>query len=391
VKRLDLALVVSVLLLTGFGLLAIYSAGGERYFFRQLLFLPVALGAGIAAYLIPRRFVYGSAEAFYAVTVALLLAVLILGTGPGSRRWFAVGTFTLQPSELAKLAAVIIIAKYLSLKRTIGFNFRDLALPVLLAGAPALLVMVEPDLSTSLIFGAALAAMLYAQGARPLHVLALFLPPLSFAAGFSIYTWVPFFIVIGVLFFIRTTLFRALAVLGVSAVFGLLSPGVMALLKDYQRARIIAFVAPWLDPHGIGWNTIQSQIAIGSGRLFGKGLFHGTQKRLGFLPNRHTDFVFSSVGEELGLVGCLVLLALFALLVHRFLVAGRNTRDGFGSLLCAGFAAVIGYQVFVNIAMLVGLLPVTGIPLPLMSYGGSSLVLNFAIVGLVLNVAARPE
>lgn len=390
-KRFDFALPAATLALAGCGLVAIYSAGGSHYFFRQLLFLPVALAAGIALFFAPRKLLYAMVEPLYGATLVALLVVLVAGTGPGSRRWFALGPFMLQPSEFAKLATVLMLAKYLSLKRTISFTFRDLAWPVLIAVAPALLIVVEPDLSTALIFAATLAAMLYWQGARPLHILALFAPPLSFAAGFSIYTWIPFFILLAVIFLLRTTMARALLGLAISSVFGLLSPVVLSLLKDYQRARIIAFVAPWLDPHGMGWNAIQSQIAIGSGRLLGKGLLQGTQKRLGFLPNGHTDFVFSSIGEELGLVGCLLLLGLFALLIYRCLLAAKNTRDGFAAQLVVGFAAIIGYQVFVNIGMLVGIMPVTGIPLPFMSYGGSSLVLNFAMVGLALNVAARPE
>jgi rod shape determining protein RodA len=390
-RRLDLALVLAVLLLAAVGLLTIYSAGGTRYFLRQLIFLPVAVAAGTAACLVPRKLLYAAVEALFALVIVSLLAVLAIGTGPGSRRWFQLGPFLVQPSEFAKLAAVLMLAKHLSLKRSIGFSLRDLGLPVLLATVPALLVMVEPDLSTGVIFAAALAAMLYWQGARPLHILALFAPVLSFAAGFSLYTWVAFFVVTAVIFFVRTTLARALAALAVNSVFGLLSPAVLSLLKDYQRARLIAFAAPWLDPHGSSWNAIQSRIAIGSGRLLGKGLFQGTQKRLGFLPNRHTDFAFSSLAEELGLVGSVLLLGLFALLLYRILSAARSTRDGFAALYCVGFAAIIGYQVFVNIGMLIGLLPVTGIPLPFITYGGSSLVLSFIMAGLVLNAVMRPE
>jgi len=251
--------------------------------------------------------------------------------------------------------------------------------------------MVEPDLSTGLTFGAALAAMLYWSGLRPLHILLLYTPAMSFAAGFSLYTWIPFFVLLAAVTMVRSGIRKSLAALAVSAGFGLLSPVVLSLLKEYQRDRIRAFVAPWFDPHGVGWNAIQSQIAIGSGRLLGRGFLHGTQKRLGFLPNRHTDFAFSSVAEEFGFVGCLVLLGLLALLLYRFMRTARYSRDSFGAALCVGFAAFVGYQVFVNVGMLLGLLPVTGIPLPFISYGGSSLLLNAVMVGLVLNVSSRQE
>ena len=390
-KRFEPGLMAATLLLTSFGLLAIYSSGGSYYFFRQLIFLPIAAGAGAAAVFVPRRILYGLAEPIYGLAVLMLVAVLVAGTGPGSHRWFIVGPLYVQPSEFAKLATVLLLAKHLSIKRNVGLNFRDLTTPIAVAAVPALLVLVEPDLSTSIIFAALLAAMLYWQGMRPLHILLLFSPALSFAAGFSLYTWIPFFVILGVILLVRQGVWKALAGLGVSAGFGLLSPVVLASLKDYQRARIMSFLAPWFDPHGTSWNAIQSQIAIGSGRLVGKGLLQGTQKRLGFLPNRHTDFVFSALGEEFGLIGCIALLGLFYWLLRRMLLAARNAGDSTGSLLCVGFAAIIGYQMFVNIGMLLGILPITGIALPFLSYGGSSLLLNFLMVGLVLNVVSRPE
>jgi rod shape determining protein RodA len=390
-KRFDPWLVVATLLLACLGLLAIYSSGGARYFFRQLTFLPVAIGAAVAVFFVPRRILYGLAEPLYGLSALLLLAVLLAGTGPGSHRWFVLGPVYVQPSEFAKLTTVLMLAKHLSVKRNIRLEFRDLAAPLLITIVPALLILVEPDLSTAIIFAALLATMLYWQGMRPLHILLLFMPALSFAAGFSLYTWIPFFIVLGILLLVRSGVTKALIGLAVSAGFGLLSPVVLASLKGYQRARIMSFFAPWFDPHGISWNAIQSQIAIGSGRIIGKGFLLGTQKRLGFLPNRHTDFVFSSVGEEFGLVGCVVLLGLFLWLLRRMLVAARQSDDSTGSLLCVGFAAIIGYQMFVNIGMLLGLLPITGIALPFMSYGGSSLLLNFLMVGMVLNVVSRPE
>lgn len=390
-KRFDAGLIIATLLLASFGLLAIYSAGGLYFFFRQLVFLPIAIGAGAAAVFIPRRIIYGLAEPIYVLAVLMLVAVLLAGTGPGSHRWFVLGPVYVQPSEFAKLATVLLLAKHLSVKRSVGFNVRDLAAPMAIAFIPALLVMVEPDLSTSIIFAALLSAMLYWQGLRPLHILLLFSPALSFAAGFSLYTWIPFFAVLAIILIVRSGLSRALVGLAVSAAFGLLSPVVLSSLKGYQRARILSFFAPWFDPHGVSWNAIQSQIAIGSGRLIGKGFLEGSQKKLGFLPNRHTDFVFSSLGEEFGLLGCLVLLGLFYWLLRRMLLAARQSRDSSGSLLCVGFAAVIGYQMFVNIGMLLGLLPITGIALPFLSYGGSSLLLNFIMVGLVLNVVSRPE
>lgn len=390
-RRFEFLLPALAILLSGIGLIAVYSAGGSGHFFRQLLFLPVALACAAAAFIVPRRLLYGTAEWLYAAALLMLVLVLFLGTGPGSSRWFALGSFLFQPSEFAKLATVILLAKLLSVRRDITLSFGDLAGPLAIALAPALLILAEPDLSTAIVFAVVLSAMLYWRGLRPLYLLLLFMPVFSFAAGFSLMTWIPFFVLLAILVFVRLRVFRALAALGVSLVFGLLSPVVLSLLKEYQRERIRSFFAPWFDPHGLSWNAIQSQIAIGSGRFIGKGLFHGTQKRLGFLPNRHTDFIFSVIGEETGLIGSLILLGLFTALVYRILHIGRFCRVQFGTLLCVGFAAILVYQVFTNVGMLLGLLPITGISLPFVSYGGSSLVLNFTLIGLALNVALRPE
>jgi rod shape determining protein RodA len=390
-RKLDLPLLLTTLALTGVGLLVIYSTGGRTYLVRQLLFLPVAVGGLLAAYLIPRRVLLGLAWPFYGSMLILLVAVVFFGSGTGSHRWFMLGPVALQPSEFAKLATVVALARYLSEQRSLSFSFRSLFGPTALTLVPGILILIEPDLSSALLLGVVLAALLYTEGLRPVHILLLYSPLLSFVAGFSLYTWIPFFAVLAVIVVRRVRLGQALAALTIASLSGLLSPLSLSLLKEYQRARIHNFLAPWIDPHGVGWNAIQSRIAIGSGRLFGKGFRCGTQNRLGFLPNRHTDFAFSCIGEEFGLLGSLVVLSLHALLVGRFLQVARTARDRFSALLCVGCAAIIGYQVFVNVGMLLGLLPITGIALPFISYGGSGLLLNYTMVGLVLNVRSKPE
>lgn len=388
-KRLDIWMVVLTVLLTAAGMLVIYSAGGTKYLVRQLLFLPIAVGGLLAGWFVPRRVAQGTALWLYVSILLLLVLVLFLGAGSGSRRWFMLGPVSFQPSEFAKLAVILMLARYLDGRRSLELNVRSVAVPVLICLVPAVLIVIEPDLSAALTLGAVLAAMLYWQGLRPLHVLLLFTPLLSFAAGFSIWTWIPFFLFLAVVMLVRTDLLKTVITIAVSSFFALLSPLSLRLLHGYQAERIRSFMAPWLDPHGVGWNAIQSRIAIGSGGLLGKGFLSGTQNRLGFLPNRHTDFVFSCLGEEFGFIGGLVLLGLLALLIRRFLVTARHERDSFASLLCVGCAAVIGYQAFINVGMLLGLLPITGVALPFISYGGSSLVLTYAMVGLVLNVSGR--
>ncbi|OYD14029.1 rod shape-determining protein RodA [candidate division WOR-3 bacterium JGI_Cruoil_03_51_56] len=390
-KRPDLKIIVPTLLLTALGMLIIYSTGGRHYLIRQLLFLPVALAGMFAAYAIPQRVFHDMAGLLYGVILLLLVLVLFFGKGIGSKRWFMLGPVAFQPSEFAKLATVLLLARSLASCRNPLFTWKTLFVPSIICLVPAILVITEPDLSAALVLAVILASMLYWAGFRPLHILLLFTPLISFAAGFSLYTWIPFFVFLGIIMLIRTNLFRTLLALLVGSLFGLLSPISFSLLKVYQRARIKNFLAPWLDPHGVGWNAIQSRIAIGSGRLTGKGFLSGTQTRLGFLPNRHTDFAFSCVGEEFGFIGSILLVGLFALIIHRFLIAARFSRDSFSSLVGIGCAAILSYQVFINIGMLLGLIPITGVPLPFISYGGSSLVLNYIIVGLILNFATKPQ
>lgn len=387
----NLSLLIATIILITVGLFAIYSAGGSRYFIKQLLFVPLALGGLIGAIFLPRHILYGITEILYLFTLLLLVGVIFLGTGPGARRWFSFRGMSFQPSEFAKIATVLMLAKYISYKRQPKLNFNTIAGPALLTLIPLLLILVEPDLSSALSLLPAFAAMLYWQGLDPLHILLLFMPLFSFVAGFSLYLWVPFFIILAVIVFLRLPVFRTIIALAVASVFGLLSPIVLSHLKDYQRARVTSFFTPWLDPHGLGWNVIQSQIAIGSGRIFGKGYLSGTQKRLGFLPNRHTDFIFSSIAEETGLIGCLALLTIFTLFLRQILQTAYSTRDQQGALICVGFVATFTYHIFVNIGMLLGLLPITGITLPFISYGGSSLVASAIMVGIVLNIALRPE
>lgn len=390
-RRLDFTLLLLSLVLSAVGVAAVYSAGGEVYMIRQLVFLGVAAVALAAVAFVPRRFIYGLTEIAYALTLLSLVAVALVGSGPGSKRWFELGDISLQPSEFAKVSLVMMLAKHLSIKPAVRTTLRTLLVPLLTALIPAALVVLEPDLSSATVFGAVLGLLLYAKGMRPLHILVLCSPLISFVAGFSIWTWVFFFLLLTLLVFRRMTLLRALSVLGVNSVFGLLSPMVFASLKGYQQERIRSFLAPWFDPHGQGWNAIQSQIAIGSGQLIGKGWLHGSQGRLGFLPNRHTDFIFSVIAEEFGFLGAIVLLVLFALLIRQLLAIARSSRDSYGALLCTGSVAVIGFQAFINIAMLLGLLPITGVTLPFISYGGSSLVSTFLLVGLALNVRMRQE
>ncbi|MEO0084823.1 MAG: rod shape-determining protein RodA [candidate division WOR-3 bacterium] len=390
-KNESLPVILVVTLLTIIGLLAIYSAGNLRFTIRQLCWLPFAVMAFLFAYRLPQRLLFYLAYPLFFFGIFLLILVLIFGSGVGAKRWFNFGLVSFQPSEFIKLTTVLALARFLSMRRKFTFRFADLILPILFTLVPALLILAEPDLGSALVFLPILAVMLYWKGLNLFQIFLLFSPLLSFVFGYNLYTWIGYFVLLVIILFWQGNVLQSLVALGVNSLSGLLEPLVWSCLKDYQRARITNFLAPWVDPKGIGWNLIQSQIAIGSGRLWGKGYLSGTQKRLEFLPNRHTDFIFSVIGEEFGFIGCLLVLLLFFFLLYRLALIARYTRDEFASLAIIGFTTIIAYQVIVNIGMLLGLMPITGIALPFLSYGGTSLLFNFTMIGLALNLQKSPD
>lgn len=281
-------------------------------------------------------------------TMLLLAAVLVIGrTSMGAQRWIPLGPLGgFQPSELAKLALIITIAKHIDGHRDLQ-SWRSV-LPVLaLAGVPLILIVRQPDLGTAMVLAAIVTAMVFAAGA-PLRMLG--------AMGAGSAAVVPF---------------------------------LYQMLHDYQRTRLIVFIDPGVDPLGAGYALIQSKIAVGSGQLLGKGLLHGTQNLLNFIPEQHTDFIFTVVGEELGFVGALVMLTLFGIWLWRGLVIARQAKDRLGMLVAVGVVSMMAFHVFVNVGMTVGLMPITGIPLPFISHGGSALIVMLMATGLLLNIGMR--
>ncbi len=385
----DWQIIVAISILTIIGLVVIYSAAGMRFTLRQIIWLPFAVIGLVFACLIPQRLLNYIAYLSFILSLILLLLVLAFGSGVGANRWFDFGFISFQPSEFAKISLVLAMARFLTDRKKFAFRTSDLIFPILFVLVPVLLILAEPDLGSALVFLPILGIMLYWKGLTLFQVFLLFSPLLSFVFGHSLYTWIGYFIILIVILIWKANLFQTLIALVINSLSGLLEPLIWSQLKEYQKARITNFLAPWLDPKGIGWNLIQSQIAIGSGRLFGKGFLSGTQKRLEFLPNRHTDFIFSVLGEEFGLIGCLIVLGIFIFLLCRLLMTARYARDEFNGLCTIGFTTIIGYHVLVNTGMLLGLMPITGISLPFLSYGGSALLFNFIMIGLILNFGSR--
>ncbi|WP_310482507.1 rod shape-determining protein RodA [Chamaesiphon sp. VAR_48_metabat_403] len=325
----------------------------------------------------------------YGLTSGLLVAVDFLGnSAKGAQRWINLGGLTVQPSEFAKVGLIITLAAILHRRpaNTLPTFLRALAITI----PPWLLVFIQPDLGTSLVFGAIALGMLYWANANP-GWLVLLVSPLAAAIlySLSIPLWIVWAILMGVIAWwtLPWRWVTSVVAMGVNIGFGLLGQVFWHILKDYQKDRLIVFLSPEKYPLGAGYHLIQSRIAIGAGELWGQGLNQGTQTQLNFIPEQHTDFIFSSIGEELGFVGAICLLATFFLFCWRLLRVATQAPNNFGSLLAIGVLAMISFQVIVNISMTIGIAPVTGIPLPLISYGGSALITNFIAIGLVESVA----
>lgn len=325
----------------------------------------------------------------YGVTNLSLLTVMFIGSSAkGAQRWIGIGGFNLQPSEFAKLGVIITIAALLHSKTasTIPTFLRTLAI----TAVPWALVFKQPDLGTSLVFGAITLGMLYWGNANP-GWLVLLISPIVAAILFNVFLpgWLVWTAAMTVIAW-RTlpwALFGAIGAIALNLVAGKLGLILWGLLKDYQKDRLILFLDPDQDPSNRGYQLIQSRIAIGAGELSGRGLNQGTQTQLNFVPEQHTDFIFSAVGEELGFVGCLVVLFAFWLVCLRLLIIAQTAKDNFGSLLAIGVLSMLVFQVIVNISMTIGLAPVTGIPLPWISYGRSAMLTNFIAIGIVESVA----
>jgi rod shape determining protein RodA len=352
VYNVDWVLLGASLALTLVGVAMIYSAThsgrSPDLYLKQLALVGVGVVGLVVAASLDYRRVADRAALLYALSVVALLYVLRFAPVIArTRRWILIGGFQLQPSELVKLAAALLVAKVFSEYRQETLGLRDAALPGAAVALLSLLIAREPDLGT--------AACL----------VPLFLA-VAFLAGL-----------------------RMRAVLGLAAVMLLAAALAWPLLEDYQKTRIYTFLDPSLDPRGAGYQKIQSQIAVGSGGLLGRGFLEGSQAQLGYLPARHTDFVFSVLAEETGFVGVVVVLGLYLLVVWRMLETARLARDRLGAFLVAGITGSFAFQVVYNVAMVAGLVPVKGLPLPLMSYGGSSVLSSLMGIGLVLSVRMR--
>jgi len=356
VQYFDWGLMGVAVLIGCIGLLTLYSAVTAEtpapqtvLFFKQLLWFAIGLAAMVAVFLFNYKILDRWAQPIYISCIFLLIAVLLFGKYVGgSRRWLIIGPISFQPSELVKIAVIISLASYYSKDaKTRGFTLRELVKPLIIVLLPVLLIGMQPDLGTAGL--------------------------LVLIAG-SITAFVK----------IERRSFCYLIASG-----AVLVPLIWFFLKEYQKKRILVFFDPDRDPLGAGYHIIQSKIAIGSGMLAGKGFLKGTQNALSFLPEEHTDFIFSVLAEEWGFLGSAVLILLFLVLIFWGLNVAHGCREPFGTIVATGITAMIFWQVFINIGMAMGLMPVVGVPLPFISYGGSSVLTTAVGIGLLLNVSMR--
>ena len=395
----DRPLFFVTILLALIGIAFVYSATAlakdsaeHGLYLKQLIWLAIALVFSGLIAAVPYRIYMGkSAWLLYGIGVILLVATLFVGhVGLGAQRWLGWGAFKFQPSELAKIGTVILLAHLLSERKLDLTQVRSLVRPMLAAGIPLLLVLKQPDLGTSLTFLMIFFSMLYWAGLPMVYLFLLLTPLINVATSFYLPAWIVFAAILAVILYrSRLRLVPILVVVAINLVVGIGTPQVWNHLEPYQRQRIATFLDPAADPYGAGYQIIQSKIAIGSGQVVGKGFLNGTQKGLAFLPEQHTDFIFSVVGEETGFLGAGVVTVLYLILIMRGLKIAHKARNRFASLLAIGLTSVFLYHVLVNVCMTVGLAPVTGLPLPLLSYGGTSLLTSFLQVGLIQNVAMR--
>jgi rod shape determining protein RodA len=346
------------------GLAAVYSAtytsrGPSPLFYKQMIWISIGIVIMFLA-LIPDYHTIGRyAYVLYACSVLLLVLVMVIGrTGMGAQRWLAIGPFVFQPSELAKLSMTLALARFFAEdpKRG-GYELKDLAVPGVMVLVPVLLVLKQPDLGTAIML--LLTSLLIAMLAG-IHLRSLTIVLLAVA------------VVLSAIFFVTPVQNK-----------------IWGSLKPYQQNRIKAFVDPASDPLGSGYHANQSKIAVGSGQISGKGYRKGTQSQMAFLPERHTDFIFAVIAEETGLVGASIVIFLYLVLLLVGVDTAKNAKDRLGVLMAGGIVSMISLYVFINVGMAVGIVPVVGVPLPLVSYGGTSVIATFLALGLLLNIQTR--
>lgn len=397
--ELDWKLIGAVLILSLIGVILIMSAQyhadsvyGQTFYMRQLIWLVVALLVFTIIIHLPMRLFDLGAYLLFGAALVLLVAVLVIGSSKlgGARRFFSLGPLSLAPSDIAKIALVLALSRFFAYTKLSVTSKRRLAMSVMLTIIPAGLILKQPDLGTSLVFFVILFVLWFWSGLSVGYLFLILSPLVSLVTAFHWLSWAVYFVVLlAVIAVVRPGFLTGITTVVMNLAFGIITPFMWGKLAEYQKLRILTFLDPGLDPRGAGYQIIQSKIAIGSGGILGKGFLGGSQTRLDFLPERHTDFIFSVLGEEFGFWGSMIVLLLFAYVFYRAVRIAVRCRSKFASHVVMGAAGILIFQFLVNIGMTLGFMPVTGLALPFLSYGGTALVLAWALVGLIVSADYR--
>jgi rod shape determining protein RodA len=389
----DLGIFLPALVLSFIGIALIYTAtyyssnpADHGLYTKQLVWLIFALFFCLVVYYLPLR-MHEVLSFFYYFAAILVLGFLLATSAEVASRWFRLGSVNIQPSELAKLAVALALARYLAYRKLDYTRFSWAFVMLVIVSVPAGLILIQPDLGSSLVFFALFFGVLIWSGMPLNRILLIITPILSMIAAVHWFSWAIFFLLLLVLILLsRLTVLQGFFFFVINLGFGMVTPLLWNKLHGYQKMRIIIFLDPGQDPRGAGYQIIQSKIAIGAGGLFGQGFLKGSQTKLNFLPEQHTDFIFSALSEQFGLVGSLIVLGLFVWLFYKGFSLAYKARNPFNSYLASGLMSILVFQVLLNVGMTVGLAPVTGLPLPFLSYGGSSLIFFWVMIGLLLAI-----
>lgn len=424
--KMDIVLIGAVFIAVAFGILMIYSAGfdpvdqiNKGLYKKQMIWFIMGIIFMLGMSIFNYRQLGDYSLYIYGFVLLIVLITTIFGRPiRGTSAWLSFGFFSIQPSEFMKLAVVIVLAKYLEIRERDIKNFRELLIPTMFVLVPVLVILKQPDFGTAAIFIPVLFTMLFMGGADVSHLISIILIAiiaLVFPMLYTYWEWAGYkgssiivqmfvhldvlFTISGVLLFIAVSTFimhfffnqkflRKIYIPSTVMSLGLmLSVVIHKWFKEYQKKRILVFLNPDLDPHGSGYNIIQSKVAIGSGGFFGKGFLQGTQTQLGFLPEKTSDFIFPVIAEELGFIGAIIAIALLGLIIYRGMEIALSTRDKFGALLATGITSILFFHILINIGMVIGIMPVTGLPLCFFSYGGSNLFMVMICVGILNNIS----
>lgn len=392
-KQLDWKLIGAALILSVIGIILIYSAqydvlsgDSSNFYSKQMIWLALALIMLTLLIHVPLRMIDFFSYLFYIGAFILLVLVLIIGQSKGgAARWFALGPVHLTPSEIAKLALMIALARFLAYSKLPPESLKRIFISGLLTVIPVMLILKQPDLGTSMVFVALLFSLWFWSGLSPFYLFLIVSPIFSLLAAFHWITWIIYLVIlITVILIVRPRMLLGFYAIISNLAFGIITPYFWNSLADYQKMRILTFLDPGRDPRQAGYQIIQSKIALGSGGIIGKGFLGGSQSQLKFLPERHTDFIFSVLGEEFGFLATLMVVLIFGYIIYRGVAVAARCRSKFASNLAWGAVTILFFQFFVNVGMTFGLTPVTGLPLPFLSYGGTSLILSWAMIGFIL-------